>query len=283
RLLAGLPENLNAERERLDRQDRLNDLWMADERTALLYQDVRKVETDETRFQNPLDDWLTLSVRLHRQRAEYVPDGITFAYTTQTELPPDPWRRVMQREAQRPGSFCREIANDDPCIYLLRPGASFIDVVEQLVHWHDRGVSFGTWRVEPTWPEAEQGAWVGFRVVLIVEPVLTLGERDQAWPARANVQRRLNGFLPLFVAAVAVDVDLDLVDAPLLLTILERPFKRPGAAPASAAGDYLLGRCQAALFELIDPAVLVERCQRLPERATTWLQANADLQARLQQ
>jgi ATP-dependent helicase HepA len=174
-------------------------------------------------------------------------------------------RRDFVRLEGQAGTFRRDVAVDRPDVRLYRYGAPFIDAVSDFVWNDDRGRCFGLWRHYPDWSQEE---FVAYRFDYHVEanlpapsPLAAVSDADESH----TIQRRADSIFPPAVETVWIDMDGVAIIDPDVLSVLERPYRKP--AGLGDGGDFNLNRTRLQQAHQVLPATYWRDAWRAAEAA----------------
>jgi ATP-dependent helicase HepA len=222
---------LEAERRRLDQQYALDQLNLQAPDTVQMYADLEAVEDREAELAAPLDELLFRTLNFDRfgePDEGFVVRWADAARGWQTLLPREPWQHLYRPGLNRRVTHSRRVAVSRPAVQLIRPGNPLADVTEDLLRVDDRGTCYATLREEKRWP-AENGIWLGLHLVYVIEPdaerlAQAIASSGGLLPYE-TLLRQARALLPSWIATLRVDGDLRLVSDPVVLELLERPYR----------------------------------------------------------
>ena len=263
------------ERERLDEQ------YALDSRSLFFSEDVDALQaialTDTRDHYQSLHLWLTEVLQFSEERLERFPGTKAFRlhWTTRTLVPKKPWQKLFPKGClATPMTYERQAATRRRGLRLVRPGLELVDNLEKMLRWDDRGTAYATWRMEPDW----QGeTWLGFRLVFVVEANLEAAQEvlgnasiSETLPiSLSGINRRLDSMLPPWTAQFYVDIQMERVSDPFLLSVLGRPYTTE--PDASGRMDFNLGSRRSALYETIGFEEMFSACNRVRQEAEAQL------------
>ena len=269
------------ERERLDEQYALDSRSLSSPEDADAFQAI--VSRDTRGHYQPLHSWLTKVLHFSEEWLEGFPGARAFRlhWTSRTLVPKQPWRELFPEEClATPMTYERHAATRRKGLRLVRPGLELVDNLEKMLRWDDRGIAYATWRMDPGWPVETRGAWLGFRLVFVVEAnleaareVLGNSSMPETLPiSLSGVRRRLDSMLPPWTGQLYVDIEMQPVSNPYLLDLLDRPYsKDPDAAGRM---DFNLGSRRNALYEAIGFEELFSACNTVRQEAEAQLRTS---------
>jgi ATP-dependent helicase HepA len=264
------------ERRKLDEQHALEDLAQLNEGAKDLVAAIEDAEEDENQLAGDINPWIHQVLKLTQyplrpNNGQYV----RYFWDKETLLPQIPWRSTLKSGLDRPSTWYRRQAEsfEGQDLALLRPGSVFVDALEQIARWDDRGIAYATWRVCPERPDL----WRGFRLVWVVEPTIT-SETPVWMQDGANELRRLAAAL---FPETSVNQLLDEHGEPVqdleLVEVLEKPYSDE---KNGSYRDINLGSRPSAFAEAIDPALFREIISRLHGTAKQLVMKNPDVEHR---
>ena len=269
------------ERERLDEQYALDSRSLFSPEDADAFQAI--VSRDTREHYQSLHSWLTEVLQFKEESLEQFPGAGAFRlhWTSLTLVPKQPWQEFFpEGYLATPMTYERQAATRRRGLRLVRPGLELVDNLEKMLRWDDRGTAYATWRMEPDWPGETRGAWLGFRLVFVVEANLEAGQEvlgnasiPEALPiSLSGVKRRLDSMLPPWTAQLYVDIQMQPVSDPFLLDVLGRPYTTD--PDESGRMDYNLGSRRNALYETIGFEELYSACNRVRQEAEVQLRTS---------
>src|SRR5262249_8394171 len=153
--------------EKLDEQHALEDLAQLNDSARDLVEAIENAEEDEQKLAADINPWIHEVLKLTQfpirpNNGQY----IRYSWDRETLLPQLPWRSTLKSGLDRPSTWHRRQAEsfESEDLALLRPGSVFVDGLEQVARWDDRGIAYATWRVFPGQPDL----WRGFRLVRVL-------------------------------------------------------------------------------------------------------------------
>ena len=274
-------EAVGQERERLDEQYALDSRSLFSPEDADAFQAIVSRDTHE-HYQS-LHLWLTEVLHFSEEWLEKFPGAKAFRlhWTSRTLVPKQPWQKLFPEGClATPMTYERQAAARHRGLRLVRPGLELVDNLENMLRWDDRGTAYATWRMEPDWPGETRGAWLGFRLVFLVEANLEAAQEvlgnasiPEAHPiSPSGIKRRLDSMLPPWTAQLYVDIQMQPVSDPFLLNVLGRPYTTD--PDASGRMDFNLGSRRNALYETIGFEELSSACNRVRQEAEARLRTS---------
>jgi ATP-dependent helicase HepA len=255
---------LMGERQKLDEQHALDGLSQLIDAGDEVVRAIDASEEDEAAVAADIEPWIRQVLGL---RMEPVGDpdaqAIQITWAGDTLLPDVPWRSTLEQTLHRRWTWRRRqsIQKRRPRSSLLRPGAAFIEVLERVALWDDRGIAYATLRVEPGWP----GVWRGFRLVWLLEPALDSQSAVYSRARSSELARRAEAFLPTLTVEQYVDEDGTPVNEPELIAILSRPYQQQ--RDPTGRQDRNLGSRPEELREVIGQSQFVALVEHVTTRA----------------
>ena len=218
---------LVAERRRLDQRYALEQLDIESREGLDAFERLRDSESQEHSFEEDLKGWLCEALGFERKALSG--DSHRLYWNRRTRIPERPgWRMRFDPALERPLTFHRKIAIENPGIRLVRPGFALMDEMVRLMRRDDRGTVFATWRPDTRWPST-RGEWIGFRLTYVVEldeewlRELLGSHESVPFPPAQRAARDL--FAP-WLETRTYNSQMQEVRDPLLLKILERDYDR---------------------------------------------------------
>ncbi len=260
-----LREKVAAERKTQDEQYALDRLALADESVTAFIETMDEFEEVESKFGEALESWLVGALQLTRYRpSPQVPDIFCMAWGDRTLVPRQPWETQFGLDNSRMMTWRRRIAITNPGVVLERPGSPLLDSCQRFMRWDDRGATFLTLRIDPTWPK-ESPPWLVFKLCFVIEP--DLPETSEIFSRADDMAglRRAQQFLPPSMHVIYLDVKGTPVTDADHLAMLERPYWK---TRDGCAGDLNLGSRPELLAEFIDPALLPSLSAQVCEQGT---------------
>ena len=263
-LVVEVRDRVASERESLDEQYALDsrgfDLDASD-----TFRQIQ--EADVANNFLPMDVWLTEVLGLSRERLPDFPKAFRFHWTRSTLLPKQPWQEIMREEyISQPMTYHRSQAVGAGGLRLVRPGHRLLESADTLMRWDDRGTAFATWRADPKWIGEGRGTWVGFCLTYVLQS--NVAEARRILTEQMNIRgvehvlsRRMDALLPPWTYSIYMDIDIQPVTDPLLLSILKLPYS--GENQNYERRDYNLSSRRDALYEAIGFSELAEACHKV--------------------
>jgi ATP-dependent helicase HepA len=253
-------------RERLDEQYAMDQLAMARDSARALAEAFEEAEADEEDLQARVGGLLASTLQLEIRRESG--DVFALGWGPNTQLPERPWRSVFAPGLGRPLTWKRRLSVARPQIRLLRPGSSVTDALEQLLAWDDRGAAFSTWRLQPGagGPGEER---LGFRLCWVVAPAAPAADALRRGEDPDGLRRQAEGFLQPWTLTQFVGPDLQPIEDPAWIRILDRPYQ-PEAGP-DGTRDFNLGSRPDWLRQVIDRTAFADLCVQVDREAAAAL------------
>jgi ATP-dependent helicase HepA len=273
-LSAEVRDAIGEERRSQDEQYALDRIALSEEPVETFIQTLEAAEEDESALQDGVEHWLIGALLLKKQPVAWpVQDPFKLHATKETLVPRLPWLDAFNLEQLPALTWRRRVASANPEAMLLRPGTPLLDLVERFTLWDDRGTAFVTWRTATSWAH---DLWMGFRLCFVLEPDIPIS--DMFAPSRTELAalRRAQRYLPPRMLSVHVGIDGLVVQDPLLLSILTRPYCR-GDAGAGGNFDLNLASRPHILDSVIDPATFANLCRSTRDRCRGALLAEKSL------
>jgi ATP-dependent helicase HepA len=161
----------------------------------------------------------------------------------------------------RPSTFSREIAIQNPGVHLLGGGDPFIDALTLYSRWDTRGQAFAMWRRRRAW--LNEPEFVAFRLDFIasasIDPALKVlggtfsAERDTA------LRRLCEPFFPPVVHTVWIDTQGNEIEDDSVMRVLQQPYD-------TSRGDAHLSPSRRWALDSLLPVGWAELCARLRSR-----------------
>lgn len=271
--LVDLEKDIAEERRLLREQTTLDEIEAFDRdyvdfRTLLAGYDI-----EEKAIQNALDGWAKDILRMKRlfpvgaerysSPATPLRQQLVRYEATEFTLVPTDWARRLNSSQSGFGAFSRRIACAVADTAVLRIGHPFVDSLTEYIAWDDRGKSFACWR-------CISGAnldhdCIFFQLDYIVEadvdPVGQILHSGQSIGKAVHaLSRKADGWFPPQRWIIFVDQDMQIVENPEMLEILNKPF--PESREDERAYNLNLER-QWALDEIISPDRWTELCRKV--------------------
>jgi ATP-dependent helicase HepA len=274
-LSAETRERVREERRSQDEQYALDRIALAEQPVEDFIDAIDASEEDEATIERDVEKWLT-GVLLIKKRPFAWPaeDPFKLAATPGTLIPRVPWIANLELDDTLPFTWRRRIAARDSAITLLRPGAPLVDMLDRFTRWDDRGTAFVTWRIAPELPDA---IWIGFQLCFVIEPDLELS--DLLAPSREELAlvRRAQAYLAPQAHGLFLDVDARPVTDPLVLSLLERPYRKA----EDGGGDINLASRPHLLSTIIDLQTFADRCRAARDTARQSLASLPEIRAKI--
>ena len=160
---------LEKERMRLDEQYALDEMALSSGASELFVKNMEDEEDSEEDFSGEFRPWIceVLGLRQFAPRNGTV-GSFRYFWRDDVMLPKLPWLQEFGDALKKPLTWRRTVALEDlgKDVRLLRPGAEFVEALERVIRWDDRGVAYATLRIVPGFDEV----WLGFRMLWQVEP-----------------------------------------------------------------------------------------------------------------
>ena len=258
-------EAITQERQRLDEQYALDSRTISWKDTEDVFDTISNF--DAAVHYEPFDRWVTQVLKFRRENLSDILSHGTFRlhWSPYTLLPIDPWRELFGSESlAQPMTYERRQAAYRRGLRLVRPGLELVDNIEKLLRWDDRGTAFATWRLDPRWRGEGRDAWLGFRLVYVLEANVEAaigrlsGEVDVL-----SLRRRMDSLLPPWTITLDVDTRMEQITDPLLMEILARPYSNH--ADEEGRRDFNLGSRRKVLYSTIGFPQLSDACLRAKE------------------
>ncbi|MCY4392737.1 MAG: protein DpdE [Chloroflexi bacterium] len=217
-------EAVEEERRRQDREYALErlDLEARDARDA--FDRLKASEQKVGDHAEAIAGWLFGALGFGRSNPSF--NEFRVRWRRHTQVPERPWRERFDPALERPLTFSRAQALSDARVRLVRPGFSLTDEMLRLMRRDDRGTAFATWRTDSRW-RAEDGDWLGFRLTYVLEidedRLRDLIGTEASIPF-GPVRSAANNLFAPWTETRDYDAECQLVSAPLLTDILERPY-----------------------------------------------------------
>jgi ATP-dependent helicase HepA len=273
-LSAEVRDAIRAERRSQDEQYALDRIALSEEPVEAFIAKLEAAEEDEAALEEGVDQWLVGTLLMKKHPAAWpAQDPFQLRATKLTLIPKMPWLEGFNLEQMRALTWRRRIATIHPEVTLLRPGTPLLDLAERFTRWDDRGTAFVTWRTAPEWAN---DLWLGFRLCFVVEPDVPIS--DMFAPSRLELAalRRAQRYLPPRTVSVHVDIEGTVVEDPVLLSILTRPYFRAKEGVGSIADVNLASRPHI-LAGVIDSTAFGALCRTVRDRCRSVLLAEKSL------
>ncbi|TNC74350.1 protein DpdE [Rubellimicrobium roseum] len=263
-LAAEVAARLADERRGQDEQYALDRVAMAEGAADSLVDSVEEAEADETALEAAIDAWLT-GMLLFRKLPFAWPREDPFMLRAQrkTLVPRSPWIASLDLNEAKPLTCRRRIARHHRDASLVRPGTPLVDVLERYSRWDDRGTAYITRRTAPDWPGE---TWVGFRLNFVIEADLPVA--NLLTPSReelAAIRRAQRYFAPR-LQVLHLDAEGTVVSDPMLLAILDRPYRNGERDGRRAPADLnLSSRPRLLAEEVAEEGVFADLCRSVRE------------------
>jgi ATP-dependent helicase HepA len=275
---------VTAERQRLDEQYALDRLEMGEADAHILFSQLTEAEKSDRELASSMTSWWHDVLRLDRSISEEAPDGtFRLSWTDSTLAPREPWHDAIASILDAPLTFERGVALSDLGTRLVRSGNPLVEVLPRFLRYDDRGTAFITWRMEASWPTADAGPWMGFKLVYVVElDAEAIAMRLWAEPdpvGTAALQRRADVLFPPWVETHFVDTSLATVTDARLRAILARPYQKDSTRRGTR--DFNLAGRLGVLNGLADPNMIARWCADVRESAADLVRQQPTFERRL--
>ncbi|GIV03591.1 MAG: hypothetical protein KatS3mg015_2421 [Fimbriimonadales bacterium] len=230
------------------RQDALNSLETRTDEADRFFDVILESEKKVDQLERSLHDWLTTVLRF---RVKCQEKGAIYLPTEHTLIPTDIVLNRYLPLVNRPITFAREAALNASKVELVRLGHPLLDHTLDYLRWDDRGRAYAFHRHAPELQVLNCPPWWGFRMDWMIEadiaPVLSVLDEQgiKGASVKASVRRKADALLRPRVVTVFVSTDGDVVEDPVLLRLLEAPFRRK----RDGGRDINLTKERAALIE----------------------------------
>jgi ATP-dependent helicase HepA len=255
------------ERRSQDEQFALDRLAISEEPIEEFIEILEAAEEKEDILENGMQAWLLGALQMSRHpHARPDRDPFDLAADSQTLIPPLPWLAAFGLETTKALTWRRRIASSRPDVTLLRPGTPIMDAIDRYTRWDDRGTAFATWRTDSDW---EDDPWLAFKVTLIVEPAIEIGDLSNPTASEHALFRRAQRYLTPFTATLFLDSSACPVTDRRAIEVLSRPYD-------SDAADINLGSRPALLATVIDAASFEHCCRAVRDAAYSTVNGSPD-------
>ncbi len=230
------------------RQDALDSLETRTEEANRFFETLITGEQEADRLKHGLHNWLDTVLKFEVTPQE---DGTIYRPTKRTLVPTDLILNRYLSLANRPVTFDREEALNSSKAELVRLGHPLLDHTLAYLRWEDRGRAYAIHRHAPELQMLDRPPWWGFRLDWMVEadinPVLSVLREQGITGAsvQAAIRRKVDALLSPWNVTTFVNTEGEILDDPLLLRLLEAPFRRR----RDGGRDINLTKERAALLE----------------------------------
>jgi ATP-dependent helicase HepA len=215
---------LEAEQKAQEEQSALDQVALFDDSDEFYFAKIERSDSDESRLQEDMEGWVLQVMGLQKRPSTWPNiDPFRLGWTSSTLTPKVPWESFFGPDLDRPLTWKRSVSATVRGTALLRQGTPLVDACARYMRWDDRGTAFATWRVCPGLGDVGD-AWTGFRMCLIIEPGLPIGDFPLAAGDENGLARRCQAYLPTSTRTIYLATTGELVDDPGLLDLLERPY-----------------------------------------------------------
>lgn len=237
-LLLDLSEGLDAELRRIRAQEAIDAVEGDADREAVFFRSLSDAdEAAETEGVQALNAWVLdqLHFRCHRVDDDIVQYLHDLRRPTLVPLHESyrRFRRCIDGSSQgqrgratlpmEPSTFGRAVS-EIKRVGLLRIGHPFVDAMEALVRSDDRGVAFAMWRYVPRSVRVPR---LFLRFNFVIEADLgALPAGLVRYLSMSSLRRRVDQAFPLQYRTVWLNGDLEVVQNPRALEILQRPYRK---------------------------------------------------------
>jgi len=260
-LTSHVKDALAEERQRLDEQYALDSRSTESNNPNDVFWAIK--EADARKHYLPFDDWVTEVLGFRRQPLDKAHTIFRLHWDDTTRVPKEPWQEFIDEEQLAlPMTYDRSNVANWQGLRMVRPGLEFVDSIEKLLRWDDRGMAFATWRFDSRWTGEGRGIWLGFRLTYVLDADVvaaqrTLGDKVGG-PAGRILRRRMDSLLPPWTTTVDVDIEMN----PVVDTLLQEILARPYTVREDEGGrrDFNLGSRRDALYTTIGFRELANAC-----------------------
>ena len=272
---------LEKERMRLDEQYALDEMALSSGASELFVKNMEDEEDLEEDFTEEFRPWICEVLDLRQSEPRNgTPGSFRYFWHDDVMLPKLPWLQEFGDALKKPLTWRRTVALEDlgKDVRLLRPGAEFVEALERVIRWDDRGVAYATLRIVPGFDEV----WLGFRMLWQVEP--GFGSDSDPWlrEGRRDIWRRCDELLPPQLFEVLVDWTGQELEDENVAQILAQPY-------GGMYTDVNLGSRPELMARFMDPSLFkgsIETAvhksktivQHQPGYLESWETATADCQ-----
>jgi ATP-dependent helicase HepA len=262
---------IEGERRSQDEQFALDRLAIAEQPIEEFIETLEEAEEKEDLLEEGMQAWLVNVLQMSRQPlARPNRDPFDLAADSQTLVPPFPWLNAFGLETSKALTWRRRIASSRSDVTLLRPGTPIMDAIERYTRWDDRGTAFVTWRIDPDW---QDDPWLAFKVTLVVEPAIEIGDLSNPTTAERALFRRAQRYLSPFTTTLFLDSNASPVTDRRATEIMSRPYN---SGDGSDATDINLGSRPALLATVIDAASFEHCCRVVRDGAYSAVGRSSD-------
>lgn len=262
-------EYLSRERDRLDNQYALDQVFQNEDAAGGLFEVLDDLEGKEDEITEAIKAWAIDALQLSCE-GDY---RKIFRLHAHNALMPAMlrWATIFRNGLIGNMTFKRRLALNPPNgvsrPQLLRAGSPLLFALESLHQWDDRGRAFATWRRVANL----EGERLAFKLSYAVECRLPEGLSEDE---EQSLRPRGDGYLAPWSEDLYLDVNFNVIKSPALIRLLATPYK-------ARNGDYNLGSRLDSLYRIIEPVQFEKLCHAVRKRSEAWLRESPTYKNRI--
>jgi ATP-dependent helicase HepA len=269
----------------IDEQNAIDEIDALEENADRYFKALDDYDARHQDIQRAVEGWICNALKFQRDEDINVAEIVRYKRTEQTLVPVNDLVKYFKGYINQPVTYDRRQALRHPEATLYRIGEGFIETLKDYLHWDDRGQAFALWRQDETRPVEEGMEWIGFRFDYVVEADLTLADeifKQHNWNHLngAALKRRMDAIFPPVVETIFLDMQMNVVDEPQLLDILQRPYSKK----RRPTHDYSLSKDKLQVIdEFVSRDNWADLCRTSREKSAMLLRKSPNFGDRCQQ
>lgn len=215
---------IQEEKVKIAEQQVIDEIDARENQATSFFEQLVRYESNPQKIQKSVEPWICESLNFEKTKGEH-PSQFIYKGTSRT-LVPSKTLYILQKQAENPGCYDRELSTKLKKNRLFRIGDPFFDTLSDYLRWDDRGQTYAIWRKVPSWNKEDQD-WLGFQLNYIVEgdtaPLNNLlssrGEGDKT----RHYKRLLDKYFEPTYISILLDYHGNIVD-PVHAELLMEPY-----------------------------------------------------------
>ena len=242
-----IQQSLEKERTRLNEQYALDEMALSSGASELFIKKMEDEEDPEEDFSGEFRPWICDVLGLGElAQIDGSSGSFRYCWNDHVRLPKLPWFQEFSSTLEKPLTWRRAVALKalGKDVRLLRPGGEFVEALERVIRWDDRGIAHATLRIVPGFDDV----WLGFRMLWQVEA--GFGPDSDPWirENRRDIWRRCDELLPPQLFEVLTDWTGREFDDEKVASILAEPY-------GEVYKDVNLGSRPELMAQFIEPSL----------------------------
>lgn len=220
--------SLLEEKGKIDEQNMLDEMDATDSVSIEFFQELVRFDQQYADIRGSMEPWIVGALRYDKKLVGSE-DVFTYNAIRNKTLVPLRFMLPLHETMECAGSYSRQIATQFAGTRLYRLGDPFVDMLNEYIHWDDRGKTYAIWRQVPNMDAREGSEWKGFVFHFCIEgdidEAVSLWNRNQSKSFQSlALQRRMDMYFPPMSKTIVLTIEGEIEQNPDIVDQVTRRF-----------------------------------------------------------